>query len=114
MYNLAMGLLNVSFENMFSGTRPDRLCIAFVYTKAVAGDFRKNAYNFQHFNITQIGLYSDETPVGNTPMKLNFNATYTNWKNIVSAYVNLFDKRQNGFLMLVMALLENTLQKEGT
>lgn len=27
IYNLAMGLLNASFENMFSGTRPDRLCM---------------------------------------------------------------------------------------
>lgn len=44
---------------------------------------------FQHFNITQIGLYSDGTPVGNTPMKLNFNAA--NGDSIVSAYVNLFD-----------------------
>lgn len=89
MYNLATGLLNASFENMFSGTRPDRLCIAFVSSKAVAGDFTKNPYNFQHFNITQIGLYSDGTPVGNTPMKLNFNAA--NGDSIVSAYVNLFD-----------------------
>lgn len=112
MYNLATGLLNASFENMFSGTRPDRPCIAFVSSKAFAEDFTKNPYNFQHFNITQIGLYSDRTPVDNTPMKLTFNAT--NGDSIVSAYVNLFDNTSNGFLMLVMALLENNLQKEGT
>lgn len=88
MYNLATDFLNASFENMFPGTRPDRLCIVFVSSKAVAGDFTKNPYNFQHFNITQIGLYSDGTPVGNVPMKLTFNAT--NGDIIVSAYVNLF------------------------
>jgi hypothetical protein len=74
MYNLARGLLKVSFENMFSGTRPDRLYVAFVLSQAVAGDFTKNPYNFQHFNITQIALYSDGTPVGNSPIKLNFDA----------------------------------------
>lgn len=30
MYSLAKGLLNVSIENMFSGTRPDRMYVAFV------------------------------------------------------------------------------------
>lgn len=89
MYNLAKGLLNISLENMFSGTRPDRLYVAFVSSQAVAGDFTKNPYNFQHFNITEIALYTDGNPVGNSPIKLNFNDV--NGSSIVSAYVNLFD-----------------------
>ncbi|XP_056003497.1 uncharacterized protein F54H12.2-like [Ostrea edulis] len=89
MYNLAKGLLNVSLENMFSGTRPDRLYIAFVSSLAAAGDYSKNPYNFQHFNISQIALYSDGNPVGNTPIKLNFDAA--SGENVVAAYVNLFD-----------------------
>lgn len=88
MYNLAKGLLNISLENMFSGTRPDRLYVAFVSSQAVAGDFTKNPYNFQHFNITEIALYTDGNPVGNSPIKLNFNDV--NGSSIVSAYVNLF------------------------
>lgn len=89
MYSLAKGLLNISFENMFSGTRPDRLYIAFVSSQAVAGDFTKNPYNFQHYNINQIALYSDGIPVGNTPIKLTFDTT--SGDSIVSAFVNLFD-----------------------
>ncbi|XP_061170278.1 uncharacterized protein F54H12.2-like [Saccostrea echinata] len=95
MYNLAKGLLNVSFENMFSGTRPDRMYVAFALSQAVAGDFTKNPYNFQHFNITQIALYSDGNPVGNTPIKLNFDGTKGH--SIVSAYVNLFDNAGKWF-----------------
>ena len=89
MYNLAKGLLNISLENMFSGTRPDHLYVAFVSSQAVAGDFTKNPYNFQHFNITEIALYTDGNPVGNSPIKLNFNDV--NGSSIVPAYVNLFD-----------------------
>lgn len=89
MYSLAKGLLNISFENMFSGTRPDRLYIAFVSSQAVAGDFSKNPYNFQHYGINQIALYSDGTPVGNTPIKLTFDAA--SGDSVVSKFVNLFD-----------------------
>lgn len=89
MYSLAKGLLNISIENMFSGTRPDRLYVAFVSSQAVAGDFTKNPFNFQHYNINQIALYSDGIPVGNTPIKLTFDSV--NGDSIVSAFVNLFD-----------------------
>lgn len=89
MYSLAKGLLNVSIENMFSGTRPDRTYVAFVSSEAVAGAFTKNPYNFRHYNINQIALYSDGTHVGNTPIKLSFDAT--NGDSVVSAFVNLFD-----------------------
>lgn len=89
MYSLAKGLLNISIENMFSGTRPDRLYVAFVSSQAVAGDFTKNPFNFQHYNINQLALYSDGIPVGNTPIKLTFDSV--NGDSIVSAFVNLFD-----------------------
>lgn len=89
MYSLAKGLLNISIENMCSGTRPDRLYVAFVSSQAVAGDFTKNPFNFQHYNINQVALYSDGIPVGNTPIKLTFDSV--NGDSIVSAFVNLFD-----------------------
>lgn len=75
MYSVAKGLLNVSIQNMFSGTTPDRLYVAFASSQAVAGDFTQNPCNFKHYNINQIALYSDGTPVGNTPIKLSFDAT---------------------------------------
>lgn len=87
MYSLAKGLLNISIKNMFSGTRPDRLYVAFVSSQAVAGDFTKNLFNFQHYKINQIALYS--SPVGNSPIKLTFDSV--NGDSIVSAFVNLFD-----------------------
>ena len=89
MYNLAQGLHNISLENLFSGTRPDRLYIAFVSSKAVAGDFTKNPFNFQHFDIRQIGLYNDGNPVGNSPVKLKFDTA--NGDSIASAFVMMFD-----------------------
>ncbi|KAK3086425.1 hypothetical protein FSP39_018310 [Pinctada imbricata] len=88
MYNVAKGVRNVSLENMFSGTRPDRIYIAFVSSQAVAGDYTKNPYNFQHYNILHIALHSDGTPIANSPLKLNFDSSAD---TTVSAYVNLFD-----------------------
>lgn len=101
MYSLAKGLLNVSIENMFSGTRPDRMYVAFVSSEAVAGAFTKNPYNFRHYNINQIALY--------TPIKLSYDAT--NGDSVVSAFVNLFDNAGNGFLMEGMPSPENNLQR---
>lgn len=89
MFSLAKGLHNISLENLFSGTRPDRLYIAFVLSQAVAGDFSKNPFNFQHFDIRQIALYNDGNPVGNSPLKLTFDAV--NGDSIVSAFVDMFD-----------------------
>ena len=89
MFSLAIGLHNISLENLFSGTRPDRLYIAFVSSQAVAGDFTKNPFNFQHFDISQIALYNDGNPVGNSPIKLTFDAV--NGDSVVSAFVSMFD-----------------------
>jgi hypothetical protein len=111
MYNLAKGLLNVSLENMFSGTRPDRLYIAFVSSQAAAGDYSKNPYNFQHFNITQIALYSDGNPVGNTPIKLSFDEVGGN--NVTAAYVNLFDNASKWLFDGGNAITRNEFAKGG-
>lgn len=55
----------------------------------MAGDFSKNPFNFQHFDIRQIALYNDGNPVGNSPLKLTFDAV--NGDSIVSAFVDMFD-----------------------
>lgn len=109
MYNLAKGLLNISLENMFSGTRPDHLYVAFVSSQAVAGDFTKNSYNFQHFNIIEIALYTDGNPVGNSPIKLNFNDV--NGSSIVSAYVHYLITLRNGYSMGAMQFQDSSLLK---
>ncbi|KAK3107751.1 hypothetical protein FSP39_021406 [Pinctada imbricata] len=88
MYNIAKGVRNNSLENMFSGTRPNRIYVAFVDSLAVAGDYTKNPFNFQHYKIVHIALTSDGTPVSNSPLKLNFDATAD---TTVPAFVNLFD-----------------------
>ena len=106
MYNLAKGLLNISLENMFSGTR---LYVAFVSSQAVAGDFTENPYNFQHFNITEIALYTDGNPVGNSPIKLNSNDV--NGSIIVSAYVNFLITLHNGYSMGAMQFQDSSLLK---
>lgn len=89
MFNLAKGLHNISLENLFAGTRPDRLYIAFVSSQAAAGDFSKNPFNFQQFDIRQLALYNDGNPVGNSPLKLKFDDT--NGDSIVSSFVSMFD-----------------------
>ncbi|KAK3106937.1 hypothetical protein FSP39_003351 [Pinctada imbricata] len=89
MYNLAKGLQTVSLENMFSGTRPDRIYIALASSQAVAGDFAMNPYSFKNYGLLQIALFADGNPVGNSPLKLNFDNTKGG--STVAAYVNLFD-----------------------
>ena len=49
------------------------------------GNYKRNPFNFQHYNLTQIGISSSEEEVPFKPLKLNFDD-----KLFVTAYNTLF------------------------
>ena len=89
LLTIPSGNSSFTYDNLFQGLRPNRCVIGFVDSTATTGDFTLNPYNFQHFNLTQIGLFVDSVPVGGNVLKLNFNAT--NGRTIIPAYNSMFE-----------------------
>lgn len=83
------GNISFTYDNLFQGLRPNRCCIAFVKSLAVSGNFQLNPFNFDNFNLTQIGLFVDGVPVGGNVMKLNFDAS--SGRTIIPAYNSMFE-----------------------
>jgi len=80
------GFRDVSHEKLFSGQLPTRLVIGLVRNDAFNGTFARNPFNFQHFNLMEISVYSDgQQQYGIKPLTTDFtNNLY------VRAYNTLF------------------------
>ena len=50
---------DVSHEKLFSGQLPMRVVIGLVNNQAFNGHSDSNSFHFQHFNMSEIGLYLD-------------------------------------------------------
>jgi hypothetical protein len=48
------GVLRKSLDNIYGGQLPKRVVIGFVENKSFNGDYKKNSFNFQPFNLTSI------------------------------------------------------------
>ena len=58
-------------DNIFLGQLPKRLVVGMVHNEGFAGAVGRNPYNFEHFNVSYIQLYTDGEPVLSKPLKLN-------------------------------------------
>ena len=76
--------MDVSHEKLFSGQLPTRIVVGLVRNDAFNGDRRRNPFNFQHFNVSEMSLYLDGQQSGIKPMELNYNCHY------IRAYNTLF------------------------
>lgn len=65
------------------------MVVGFINALGAAGEHTKNPFNFQHFNVNQIGLFVDNVPVSGNVMRLNFNTT--SGRTIIPAFNNMFE-----------------------
>lgn len=65
------------------------MVVGFINALGAAGEYTKNPFNFQHFNVNQIGLFVDNVPVSGNVMRLNFNTT--SGRTIIPAFNNMFE-----------------------
>lgn len=86
---VAAGTVNFAQDQLFQNIRPNRVVVGFVNALAAAGDYTKNPFNFQHFNLNQIGLFVDNVPVTGNIMRLNFDAS--SGRTIIPAFNNMFE-----------------------
>lgn len=86
---IAKGTVNFDQDQLFQYIRPNRVVVGFVNAFGAAGDYTKNPFNFQHFNLNQIGIFVDNVPVTGNVMRLNFNAA--SGRTIIPALNNMFE-----------------------
>lgn len=86
---IAAGTVNFDQDQLFQNIRPNRVVVGFVNALGAAGDYTKNPFNFEHFNLNQIGLFVDNVPVTGNVMRLNFNAA--SGRTIIPAFNHMFE-----------------------
>ena len=71
-HSLAAGLTSFNWDNAILGKLPNRIFIGMTDNNAHTGAYKKNPFNFKHFNLTTIGAYVNGESLPGNPMKLNF------------------------------------------
>ena len=71
---IPIGFQSFVKDNIFLGQLPRRLVIGMVHNTGFAGALNRNPYNFEHFGLNYIQLYTDGEPVQSKPLKLNIDS----------------------------------------
>ncbi|UYV80743.1 hypothetical protein LAZ67_19001576 [Cordylochernes scorpioides] len=79
------GTHSTILPNLFLGPVPNRIVIGFVTNGAYSGDFTKNPFNFQNFNINYISLKIGQRVLPNRPLTPQFSE-----EEFYRSYVDLF------------------------
>ena len=86
---IAAGTVNFYQDQLFQNIRPNRMVVGLINALRAAEDYTKHPFNFQHFNVNQIGLFVDNVPVSGNVMRLHLNAT--SGRTIIPAFNNMFE-----------------------
>ena len=85
VFTVPRGQQSQHIDNAFLGEIPKCIAVCMMDNDSYNGNYRKNPYNFQHYNLTQIGISVNGEEVPFKPLKLNFDD-----KLFVTAYNTLF------------------------
>ena len=85
IFTVRRGQQSQHIDNTFLGEIPKRIAVCMMDNDSYNGSYKKNAFNFQHHNLTQIGISVNGEEVPFKPLKLNFDK-----KLFVTAYNTLF------------------------
>ena len=85
VFTVPRGQQSQHIDNAFLGEIRKRITICMMDNDSYNGSYKKNPFNFQHYNLTQIGISVNGEEVPFKPLKLNFDD-----KLFVTAYSTLF------------------------
>ena len=91
-FSIPQGNQSFTRERMFLGQTPKRIVLGCVENTAINGDFKKNPYNFKHFNLNFLALYIDGEQLPWKPLKPKFVGPDSNY---LMAYQTLFSGLDN-------------------
>ncbi|XP_061170293.1 uncharacterized protein F54H12.2-like [Saccostrea echinata] len=86
MNTIPKGSTEFYWDNIFPQAVPYRIVIGLIDQKAVNGDYTANPFNFEHFNVSDVGVYVNGESVPGRPLKTDFTAGH-----FLSAYTRLFE-----------------------
>lgn len=70
-HSIAAGLTSLNWDNAILGQLPNRIFIAMVDNDSYTGTYKKNPFNFKHFDVRDIAVYVNGKTLA-PPMKLDF------------------------------------------
>ena len=85
VFTVPRGQQSQHVDNAFLGEIPKHIAICMMDNDSYHGNYKKNPFNFQHYNLTQIGISVIGEEVPFKSLKLNFDD-----KLFVTAYNTLF------------------------
>lgn len=71
-HTIPAGVTQHAVNELFHGDLPSKVVLCIVDHAALSGDYTKNPFNFQHFNISEISLKNSGALVDGRPLKFNF------------------------------------------
>lgn len=84
-FNIPTGNYDFSVDNIFQSMVPSRVVVAMISANGYNGDYGKNPYNFQHYNLNYIDFKVDNASRPGAALMPNFNNG-----NYVSSYLSMF------------------------
>ena len=85
VFTIAAGKQSENIDNAFLGELPKRIVIGMTDNDAFNGHYKKNPFNFQHYNLSQLGVYVNGEDAPQKPLKLDFDSN-----QFIAAYNMLF------------------------
>ena len=70
-FTIPKGQSNYTKDNLYPLQAPKMLMIAMLENDSFNGDYKKNPYNFQHFNLSRLGLFADNIGIPGRPVTPN-------------------------------------------
>jgi len=71
-HSIAKGSQVMTINDLFGNECPEQLIVCMVKSEAVSGSFQLTPYYFNHFNISEIGLYLNNISLPAKPLQVNF------------------------------------------
>ena len=88
------GSTGFHWDGIFPKAIPSKLVFGLLSQTSVNGDYTKNPFNFQHFNMTEVSLKVNGVEIYGTPLTLDFGVN----RNYSTAYARLFEISENASL----------------
>ena len=85
-FTLPKGQFQANLEDPFSGAIPSKLFVFFVSAESFNGSYKKNPFEFKHYNIKSAGFYVNGLSVPNQPLEMDFAH-----RDVITAYSALLD-----------------------
>ena len=104
---VAAGQYNYNVDDLFQGAVPSKLIVGLVSSEAFSGSYKKNPFNFQHYDCSSIGFYVDGQSYPSHPLQPNFEAgQYTDCYRTLTHFredVNItHDEYKKGYCLYVL------------